>query len=168
MKSGRLAVLAVPIDGSREWRGRPIFGRTKTWRGPVAVGLGAGLVYAVQREVLHAWPAAAALEYADYSRLPGIWFGVLAGGVAELFELPNSFVKRRLGIGPSETAARAPLSQLFFLWDQLDVLIGYWVVFAFVLPPSPSRVAISALIVAFVHPGLSWLGYRLGMRKSAR
>jgi hypothetical protein len=54
------------------------------------------------------------------------------------------------------------------LWDQLDVLIGYWLVFAFVVSPTPERLALSALIVAIAHPGLSWLGFRLGMRKSAR
>lgn len=168
MKYGWLAALARPIDAGRQLRGLPIFGRSKTWRGPVAVAAGAAAVYAVQQEFLHALPGIRALELVDYSRLPGFWYGAVAGAIAELFELPNSFAKRRLGIEPGGTAARGPLALLFFLWDQLDLLLGYWFVLAASVPATPVRVAASIAIVAAVHPLLTLAGYLLGVRPTAR
>ena len=90
MRFDWLAWLKRPIDGGRTLRGRPLFGHSKTWRGPVLVGAGAALVWALQRHVLHALPAVAAHELVDYATLPGAWFAALAGFVAELGELPNS------------------------------------------------------------------------------
>ena len=93
--------------------------------------------------------------------------GALAGALAELSELPNSLVKRQLGIEPGATA-RGLLGILFFLWDQLDVLLGFWLVFALVVPPTPLRVAASVVVVVGIHPLLTVAGYLLGMRPTAR
>jgi len=164
MRFDWLAFLKRPIDGGRSWRGRRLFGHSKTWRGPLLVAAGSAGVWWLQRSVLHEVPAFAAVQLAV---LPGVWFGALAGFVAELGELPNSFVKRRLGIGPGETA-KGPLAVLFYLWDQLDVVIGYWLVLAWVVPPTPLRLATSLVVGAALHPVLTWLGWWLGMRPSAR
>jgi hypothetical protein len=167
MKYGWLGFLARPIDAGRRLGGQPLFGRSKTFRGPVAVALGAGAVFALQRSVLHEVDAVAGVELVDYARLPG-WMGALAGTVGELAELPNSFAKRRLGIEPSATAQGRPLRVLFYLADQLDVLAGYGlVVFAFV-PPTPLRIASALALGASLHPLITLTGYLLGMRPSAR
>jgi hypothetical protein len=166
MKYGWLAFLARPIDAGRRWRGRPLFGHSKTVRGPLLVALGAGAVFALQRGLLHGLAGCAAIELVDYGALPW-WLGLLAGGVAELFELPNSFVKRRLSIEPGATAGGVQ-GVVFYLWDQLDVLVGYWLVLCLVLPPTLLRVAASAVIVGAIHPLLTALGYLLGMRPTAR
>lgn len=167
MRQGWLAVLARPIDGGRLWRGRPIFGHSKTFRGPVLVAVGTALVFVLQSRVLHERAWIEAIELVDYGRLPALWLGLLAGGIGELFELPNSFVKRRLGIQPSATT-RGPLAVVFYLWDQLDVLVGYWLVLAFQVPPTPLRLGASVLIVGLAHPLLTVVGYLLGMRRTAR
>jgi hypothetical protein len=167
MKHGWLGFLAMPIDAGRTFRGRPIFGHSKTWRGPVCVAAGAAAVWGLQQGLLHRIDALAALARVDAASLPGWWFGAVAGAAAELAELPNSFVKRRLGIGPGKTA-RGPLSVVFYLWDQLDLLLGYWLVLAIVLPVTPLRVAVSVLVVVAIHPLLTLAGYLLGMRPTAR
>jgi CDP-2,3-bis-(O-geranylgeranyl)-sn-glycerol synthase len=167
MKYGWLGFLAKPIDGGRTFRGRPIFGHSKTWRGPVCVAAGAAAVWGLQQGLLHRVDALAALELVDSASLAGWWFGAAAGAAAELAELPNSFVKRRLGIAPGKTA-RGPLSVLFYLWDQLDLLLGYWLVLALGVPVTPLRVAVSVLVVVAIHPLLTLLGYLLGMRPTAR
>jgi hypothetical protein len=166
MKYGWLAFLARPIDAGRSLRGRHLFGHSKTWRGPILVAVGSAAVFALQGRVLHRLPGFASIELVDYATLPW-WFGALAGAVAELSELPNSFVKRRLGIEPGGTA-RGALGVGFYLWDQLDLLLGYWLVLALVVPPTPLRVAISVLIVGAIHPLLTVVGYLLGMRPTAR
>jgi hypothetical protein len=167
MRFDWLACLKRPIDGGRSWRGRRIFGHSKTWRGPLLVAGGSAGVWWLQQRVLHGVPGFAALEPIDPAALPGVWFGALAGFVAELGELPNSFVKRRLGIGPGETA-RGPLGVLFFLWDQLDVVIAYAGVMACVVPPTPVGVATTLVVGTAIHPLLTLIGYLLRMRPTAR
>jgi hypothetical protein len=167
MKYGWLAFLARPIDGGRQFRERPLFGYSKTWRGPLAVGAGTAAAWALQQSVLHRFEPLARLELVDYALLPGWWFGALLGAAAELAELPNSFVKRQLGIEPGGTA-RGPLGVLFFLWDQLDLLLGYWLALSCVLAVTPLRVAVSIAIVAGIHPLLTVAGYLLRMRPTPR
>ena len=162
-----LAFLARPIDAGRTLRGRPLFGHSKRWRGPIVVAAGAGLAFALQRSVLHRFDAIASIELVDYAALPGWWLGALAGAAAELAELPNSFVKRQLDIAPGKTA-RGPLAVVFYLWDQLDLLAGYWLVFGCFVPPTPLRVAVSILLVGSLHPVVTVIGYLLGMRPTAR
>jgi CDP-2,3-bis-(O-geranylgeranyl)-sn-glycerol synthase len=167
MRTGWLGWLARPIDGGRTLGGRPLFGRSKTWRGPVLVGAGAALVWVLEQQALAALPWSVALDGVDLRALPGAGFAALAGFAGELAELPNSFVKRRLGIAPGATA-RGPLSVVFYLWDQLDVLTGYGLVLATLVRPTPLRVAVAALAVGAVHPLLTWLGYGLRMRPTPR
>jgi len=83
-----------------------------------------GAVFALQQGLLHRCGLVASIELIDYASQP-IWFGTALGAAAEPSELPNSFVKRRLGIEPGGTA-RGPLAVIFYLWDQLDVLLGFW------------------------------------------
>jgi hypothetical protein len=86
--------LKRPLDGERTVRGRRIFGANKTWRGAMAMFLG----------VLFATLALAQLP-AYWRRLPeGVawhspWLiGTLLGFGVVLGELPNSFIKRQIGI----------------------------------------------------------------------
>lgn len=167
MKYGRLAFLARPMDGDRRYRGRPLFGHSKTFRGPVLVAAGTQAIFTLQCQLLHRLDGFASIELVDYAQLPGWWLGLLAGGVAELAELPNSFVKRRLGIEPGGTAG-GPLATLFYLWDQLDVLTGFWLIMALWVPATPLRLALSVAIVGILHPLLTVVGYLLGMRPTAR
>lgn len=164
MRQGWLACLARPMDGGRTLGGRPVFGGSKTFRGPVCVAAGAGAVFALQQGPLHG--PCAGLELVDYARLPA-WLGAGLGAAAELAELPNSFVKRRLGVAPGETA-RGPLAVVFYLWDQLDLLVGYWLVAAPFVAATPARLSVSIAVVGGIHPLLSLVGYLLGMRTSAR
>jgi hypothetical protein len=166
MKHDLLSCLARPIDGGRTWRGRPLFGHSKTFRGPVLVAIGSAAVFAAQQHILHRVDAIAGIELVDYAGLPP-WFGAALGAAAELSELPNSLVKRQLGIAPGGTA-RGAASVLFYLWDQLDVLLGFWLVTASEIPVSALRVTISVAVVGTVHPLLTLAGYVLGMRPTAR
>lgn len=164
MKYGWLGPLARPIDGGRRWRGRPIFGHSKTFRGPVCVAAGAAAGFAVQEPLLAQVDALGALIA---GAPPPWWLGGLAGAAAELSELPNSFVKRRLGIEPGGSG-RGALAAVFYAWDQLDLLLGFWLVLACAGVVTPARVAISLLLVGTLHPLATLCGYLLGMRPTAR
>jgi len=161
MKRGWLAWLARPIDGDARWRGRPIFGHSKTLRGLVCVAAGTAAGFALERALLARVDTRAPTESLSW------WLGAAAGAAAELSELPNSFVKRRLGIPPGATA-RGALAVLFYVWDQLDLLLGYWLVLSLEIPITPTRVVISILLVGAVHPLSTLSGYLLGMRPTPR
>src|SRR5205085_2257383 len=91
---------SYPIDGGRTYRGTRIFGEHKTLRGFVVMVPAAAVSFAVLAAAIgdlpHAglWP----LTFAGYAWLGG-WAGLgfMAG------ELPNSFVKRQLGIRPGQS-----------------------------------------------------------------
>jgi hypothetical protein len=167
MKYGWLEALKRPIDGGARWRGRPLFGANKTWRGPVTVAVGAGVFLSLQAHGLHRVQGLAAIELFDLRDLPAALVGAAAGAAAELAELPNSFVKRRLGIEPGGTT-RGPLAAAFYLWDQLDLLVGYWPVLAWVVEPTLLRVGITGVTVLALHPLTTLAGYWLGLRPTAR
>ncbi len=162
-----LGFLASPIDHGLTFRGRPLFGRNKTWRGPVTVGIGAAVTLAVQAQVFHTWPVLAALELFDYDRVNPWLLGGLLGFAAELAELPNSFVKRQLGIAPGGTT-HGFWAGVFYVWDQIDILLGAWLILAAVVPVSAWRIALSIGLVVVIHPLLTVIGYSMGMRGTRR
>lgn len=159
--------LKLPIDAGRTLRGQPVFGANKTWRGIAAVGTGCALVFMLQADVLHAFAPFRALEVFDYGEVNAQLFGFTLGVAAELAELPNSFIKRRSGIGPG-MHGHGSVNAVFFVLDQVDVLLGYWLVLACVMPPHLLQIAISLVLVLVLHPVLGSIGVLLGVRKSAR
>ena len=167
IKFGWLSSFTSPIDGGRTWRDRPIFGANKTFRGLVAVALGAALVLGLQEDVLHQISAVRQVELFDYSVVNGWLLGLAVGASAMLAELPNSFLKRRLCI-PSGQQATGILRLLFFFLDQVDVLLGAWLIFATVMQVTAARIGISVVIVFVMHNLVTVAGYGLGMRKTAR
>ncbi|MDH3214567.1 MAG: CDP-archaeol synthase [Myxococcales bacterium] len=167
IRFGWLLSLAKPIDRGATLRGRPLFGANKTWRGVVAVALGSGLVLFLQGGWLHGHPGFRGLELTDYAALPAGLLGCVLGAAAMLSELPNSLVKRQLGIAPGRPGSGL-WEFLFYVADQIDMLVGAWLVLALAVPVTFTRIALSAVLFVVVHQVLSWAGYALGMRRSAR
>jgi CDP-2,3-bis-(O-geranylgeranyl)-sn-glycerol synthase len=132
--------LARPLDGGRMFRGRRLFGANKTWRGVIVMSATSAVAAAaltprfVDVPVRVAGPAGFAL------------LGLTLGLAYSLAELPNSFVKRRLGIAPGAQTAGRRTTQ--FVLDQLDSVVGVVAVLAiFVRDP--------AVLVATVPLGLA-------------
>ena len=82
-------------------------------------------------------------------------------------ELPNSFLKRRVGIPPGAQAS-GMRGMAFHVLDQVDVVFGAWAVMAWVVKPTLGRLAGSLGTVYVGHQLISLLGYWLGMRTTAR
>jgi hypothetical protein len=101
LRRNAFRALATPIDRGRAFRGAPIFGENKTWRGPVVM-------------------VAASTGTAALIGLPPA-LGACLGAVYSVSELPNSFLKRRLGIAPGARSARAALQ---YVADQGDSVLG--------------------------------------------
>lgn len=157
--------LARAVDGGKTWRGRRVLGDGKTWRGVIVAVVVCVAGAAVQRYVVGDRVGDVALV--DYQATNVFLFGTAMGGGAMLGELPNSFVKRRLGIARGETT-RGALSVLFYVWDQVDLLTTALPLVAFWAAPTLTLVATSVAVALCLHPLLSLVGYAVGARKSAR
>lgn len=163
IKFGWLRSLAVPIDRGVLIRGRRLFGANKTWRGVLAVSLGASAGYCLQS-------ALPALQPPAFRALPtpGIAFlGLALGAAAMLSELPNSFLKRQLDVAPGAPGG-GPAAVFFYVLDQVDLLLGAWLVAWRWVIPTTSRVLWSVLFVVALHQVISMLGALLGMRATSR
>ena len=158
-----LRALRRPVDGGRTFRGRRLFGDNKTWRGFAVAIFGCGVAVAIERLL----PIPRVLCALDYGRASTVVLGPAMGLGAMLGELPNSFVKRQLGVAPGATA-RGPRRVLFYLWDQLDLLGGAWPLVSFWVRPTASLVAASVVVALALHPAVALIGFLIGARTSAR
>jgi hypothetical protein len=122
LRTDVLRSLAIPLDGGARLRGRPVFGANKTWRGVVVMTGSTALVGGVQAALgrrLH-WQFAVELQRSA-SVKP--WLaGAICGAAYVVAELPNSFIKRRLGIAPGARAVRR--GRLQYIVDQADSVAG--------------------------------------------
>jgi CDP-2,3-bis-(O-geranylgeranyl)-sn-glycerol synthase len=112
---------ALPLDRGRTFRGRRIFGANKTWRGLIVMIPATGLAFTAIALAVGS-PTAAGLwnlTPAQYGAL-GVWCG--AGFM--LGELPNSFVKRQLGIAPGARAVGPVAAVWQFAADRADSGLG--------------------------------------------
>jgi hypothetical protein len=165
MRKNWLRALYIPIDGGVRFREQPLFGRSKTWRGIAVAITGCILGAAIQRYLLVS--PMKAISLIDYSRLNVFAFGAAMGAGAMLGELPNSFVKRRLGIG-SGMATKRRSAPVFYIWDQIDLLSFTWPMIAFWVAPTFALVVTSITISLILHPLSSHIGFVIGARHTAR
>jgi hypothetical protein len=153
--------LKVPLDFGATIGGRRIFGDNKTWRGAIFMVLGPALAAVL----LTQWPAYRdALPDAVSSASPVLW-GALVGLGVVVGELPNSFLKRRLGVAPG-SRRRDAVGVALIVFDQADLVPGVWLCLApvYVLPVATAAVAFVA--VAAVHFVINLIGFAIGARAS--
>ena len=158
-------VLAIPLDGGRTFRGRPILGENKTLRGFVVMIPAVALAFAAVAIVVslpRGVPLATLwqLTPAGYAAL-GAWagFGFMAG------ELPNSFVKRRFGILPGQAPASRLTAAICFMIDRTDSIFGMLAALT-VAVPTPWQTWV--LVISFgplIHWLFSWWLFRLGVKR---
>lgn len=159
-----------PIDGGLAVRGKRLFGDNKTWRGLLVAVVGSAVFAVLQaRCPLAALDVRTLTDWTltDWDGVPAALFGALMGLGAVLGELPNSFTKRQLGIGPGKST-KGPLSILFYVLDQVDLLFGAWLLIGWWVRPSALLVAGSFVLALAVHPMVSLVGWLLGVRPKAR
>jgi CDP-archaeol synthase len=148
--------LKRPIDG-----GTGVFGDNKTWRGAVVMFAGA---FAATQALWRVAPYRARLP-AELATAPPAAVGAALGVGVVAGELPNSFLKRRLGIAPG-SRRRTPFGIALSIYDQAD-----WVpLTALLLRPAyrmpPRDVASAFAVVAAVHVPINLIGYALGARRT--
>jgi hypothetical protein len=140
--------LARPIDAGRRWRGRPLLGSNKTWRGFVVMPAASAITVAVQQAIAARSRHMARLAPLRRGAPPWI-VGAICGAAYVLAELPNSFAKRRLDIAPGTSAPHAHAAQ--YLVDQLDSVVGCAVAIRILYRIDAVDAAASALFGAACH-----------------
>jgi hypothetical protein len=167
IKYDLLSFLYYPIDGGRKFRGKRLFGENKTYRGLVVVSLGTAIGFGLQALLFHRIASIRGVELFDYAFFKSVALGLAVGVAAMLSELPNSFIKRQFEIAPG-TAAKGWKALIFYVYDQIDFLLGAWLVLAVVVPVTIVRVLLSSGLLLVAHQIMSSVGYALGMRKTSR
>lgn len=156
----------VPIDRGRTIGGKRIFGDSKTWRGVAIAVIGSIVAVTLQKHLLAG--CAAAVAVVDYACVSPAVFGTVMGAAAMAGELPNSFVKRRLGIAPGKTARRGTLRIVFWVWDQIDLLTLSWPALLPWVHPTLGLVTASFVLALVLHPLVAFVGFLIRARDSAR
>jgi hypothetical protein len=149
-----LSGLNRPIDG-----GSRLFGDNKTWRGALVMWTG---VVALTL-ALPAWPAYWDRLPEDLRSAGPLPVGALIGAGTVLGELPNSFLKRRLGIAPGQRR-RSPLGVALTIYDQADFVPAIVLLLAPIwLMPLEAAIGAFAVVVV-VHLAINLVGYAIGAR----
>lgn len=144
VKRGSLALLDIPIAQN-------VFGPNKTWRGVILViVLNTFFQYLINLFMSYQLANAALLT------------GALLGLTYVLCELPNSWVKRRLGIKAGEKAEIKPW--IFILMDKMDSALGVSIVSTLIFNLTTNQGVIFFIIAVFVHIFFSMLLVSLGIK----
>jgi len=153
--------LAAPLDGGLTFRGARVFGDNKTWRG--ALTMFAGTLVST----LLLWRLAWYKELLPSELLVrGAWaHGSLLGLAVVVGELPNSFIKRQLGISPGGHQD-SRLGTLLSIFDQADFVLAAWLVFLPLWVMPVLELLASFAVVGLVHLGVSLVGRLIGARRT--
>jgi CDP-diglyceride synthetase len=158
-----LRALDVPIDRGRMWRGRPALGANKTWRGVAVMTLTSAVVMQTQAALGERSPAIARITAIDFSRVNPLAGGAIYGLGYVAGELPNSFVKRRLGIRPGRRSGGRAWLQ--YLVDQLDSVVGCLVALRTFYRPTPGEVIGTLGLGAGLHIAIDASLYLIGVKR---
>lgn len=152
----RIRLLEKPLDAGHLWRGQPLFGSHKTWRGLVAATIFGQVIFFILAWLGNygAWKNFDNLLH--YSALP-YYTGALLGLGAILGDLVKSFFKRRFGIASGKS---------WIPFDQIDYLLGGLIALSCVSEVKPAAAILILLFGVILHIIVNHIGYFLGIRET--
>ncbi len=168
-KSNIMSKLKVPIHfGKNFFDKKRVFGDNKTWKGLlgyIILNIIAQVLWGLvcQSSVLNKHNFFYANN--DNTIFFNILIGFLIGLFYALFELPNSFTKRRIGIEPGKPP-KGVLKIFFIFLDQADSVFGMCLVVAMFYKMSVCFYFAYVLLGAITHILLNMLLYMLKVRKN--
>lgn len=164
-----LKKLAVPMDANKTLKdGKRILGDNKTWKGfagYIILNIILSILWGVtcKNTKLNNYN----FFYVSHQNTfyYNLLIGFLIGLFYALFELPNSFLKRRLNIEPGKT--KSGFKKYFFIFlDQADSIFGVCLVVALFYKLGIGFYFLYVLIGAFTHIVFNVLLYFLKLRKN--
>jgi len=139
--------LNYPVDMNKLYKGQPIFGSHKTWRG-FFFGVLVSIAFVHFQQIIY--PSISADSLVNYNRVNIILLGFLMGFGALLGDLARSFIKRRRGIAPGSP---------WFPWDQVDWIVGAIILSGFYIDISWSVSMIAIVLASLIHPAVNYTAY---------
>ncbi len=127
-----------------------LFGQNKTWRGFIFLPILNGIITPIFAQ--------------DISLLKAVFIGTIFGCLYMIFELPNSFFKRKMGIAPGENPVENKL--LFALLDKTDSAFGVCLVYFLISDIGIAQIIQLFFISSFIHITFSMLLVSLKIKKS--
>lgn len=143
VKKNYFSILNTPI-----WQSG--FGTNKTWRGIFFISAGNALFLVV-----------CARLFAVDEPSP-LWLGFLLGATYSLSELPNSFLKRKLGVASG--GHHPKYKYIFYVLDKMDSSFGVAVVYSLYSGITMQTAAMLLLINISTHMILSLLLFKLHIK----
>ena len=145
-----------PIDGGKNWTdGKRIFGDSKSVLGFWLMTLLGGFTELFWGLLLQGLGQnTRSLLYLYFENTPAFNFliGMLFGFLYMLFELPNSFIKRRLSVSASEQGdRRRGLKLIFFILDQIDSMLGIMLCLGILVHLTPAQTLLAIFLGGFTH-----------------
>ena len=161
--------LARPVDGGLNFLdGRRILGDNKTWKGLFGYVL-FNVIFSVIWGLVCTNETLLGLNFFYQGHENTVLFNILIGFLLglgySLFELPNSFLKRRLNITPGKTVSGFKKSFFIFL-DQADSVFGVALVVWMFYPLGILMYAAYVLVGAFTHLLLNMMLYYMKLRQN--
>ena len=153
VKADILSYLKIPIH--QRW-----FGNNKTWRGILVMLLATWPGVILGQQLERVLDLNAPLLTSEPSWLLAICLGL---GYC-LAELPNSFIKRRLGIKEGQTSSRYKM--LFIILDQADSAIGCMLAYWLIIPMTLTTAIFTIVFGTVIHLLFNLMLYQAGIRKN--
>jgi len=144
-----------PVDFNKKFRGKPILGDHKTYRGLVA-GVILSILFAYLQIGWYSTPWVKELSLIDYNRLNFWLWGFLMGFGALFGDMLKSFFKRRVNVKPGRP---------WIPFDQIDWLVGALLFTVFTYVPPLNVLAVIFLLMPFIAIAAVRIGYWLKIRK---
>jgi CDP-diglyceride synthetase len=160
------SLASLPLDGGAKLLGQPIFGKNKTVRGALTMILSVTFWFFMESIAARHFLFVSQLSVVNYERIHPLSWGLLLGVGCVIGELPNSFLKRRLNIAPGEEVARGFFKPFFWIFDQIDSLIGVLIFAGILWKPSWSMLISLFALAIVIHPLGAAAMVRLGLKRS--
>lgn len=161
---------AKPLDRNAVLKdGKRIFGDNKTDFGIITMIICSVITHIIWGYICSVWSTGRELNqlYKVYEN--NICFNLALGwimGVAYMiFELPNSFIKRRLEI-PDGKTLNGVKGKIFMVVDQVDSLFGVIAVLAFVSPITIGEYFNYIILGGLTHITANWIMYKMKIRRN--
>ena len=149
----KINFLKAPIDFNKTLKGRPVFGKNKTYRG-LFFGVLFGIMVAYVQFILYRNGIFAGIVIADYSQW--LLLGFLMGLGAIFGDLAESFFKRRLNYAPGKS---------FFPFDQTDFIVGALIFSYPLVNLGWGNIVIILVLSCLLHILVNHFAYYTGIRK---
>jgi len=146
--------LNYPIDFNKKFKGQPLLGINKTFRGLIlAILVGIATVY-FQRLF---YPQMISVSIIDYTKVNIYLLGFLLGFGAIFGDIVASFFKRRLNILPGKS---------WFPFDQIDWIVGSIILTSFYVDICWKYLITSFILLGFMHLIVNLTGYHLKIKRN--